>query len=328
MKNGVGGFALVIVLIGALFIAANALFVVQQTESALVLRFGNPVAERGVIKTPGLHAKVPFIESVVRIDNRILDLESPKQEVLASDNQRIEVDAFVRYRITDPLLFYQTVSTIRRANDQLASVLNSALRRVLGEATLLDIVRESRASLMTNIGKLVNQEGQRLGLTVVDVRIRRADLPKEISEKVYSRMQTERQREAAEFRAQGAEIAARTTAKADADVTIIRAEAQRKSDEIRGQGEAERNRVFAEAFGKDRAFFSFWRSMQAYEQGLKGGDTRMVLSPTSDFFRYFNDPAGAPAAAGGVAPPRPAAPRAAPGAPPPPPLAAPAPTQQ
>ncbi len=313
MKNGIGGLALVILLIGALFVAANALFIVNQTESALVLRFGNPVAERGVIKTPGLHAKVPFIESVVRIDNRILDLESPKQEVLASDNQRIEVDAFVRYRVTDPLLFYQTVATVRRANDQLASVLNSALRRVLGEATLLAIVRDSRSALMEEIARQVHREGQRIGLTVVDVRIRRADLPKEISEKVYSRMQTERQREAAEFRAQGAEQAARTTAKADADVIVLRAEAQRKSDQIRGEGEAERNRIFADAFGKDPAFFSFWRSMQAYEQGLTAGGTRMVLSPTSDFFRYFNDPAGAAAAgAPGPAPARSAPPIPAP----------------
>ncbi|MBL8590219.1 MAG: protease modulator HflC [Methylobacteriaceae bacterium] len=300
MKNGIGGLIGVVLLIAALFIGANSLFVVHQTESALVLRFGSPVANRGVIKTPGLHFKAPFIESVQRIDNRILDLESPKQEVLASDNQRIEVDAFVRYRITDPLLFYQTVGTVRRADNQLASVLNSALRRVLGEATLVDIVRESRASLMVKIRELVNAEGARLGVAAIDVRIRRADLPKEISEKVYSRMQTERQREAAEFRAQGAEQAAKITAKADADVTILRGEAVQQADQIRGEGEAERNRVFAEAFGKDPGFFAFWRSMQAYEAGLRAGDTRMILSPNSEFFRFFGDPAGRAEAGAGA----------------------------
>jgi membrane protease subunit HflC len=306
MKSGIGGIALVLLAIAALFIGANSLFVVHQTESALVLRFGNPVADRGVIKTPGLHVKAPFIETVVPIDNRILDLESPKQEVLAADNQRIEVDAFVRYRVVDPLLFYQTVGGTRRADNQLASVLNSALRRVLGEATLVDIVRESRAALMVKIRELVNQEGARIGVAVTDVRIRRADLPKEISEKVYSRMQTERQREAAEFRAQGAEQAARITAKADADVTVLRGEATQKADQIRGEGEAERNRVFAEAFGKDPKFFAFWRSMQAYETGLRGSDTRMVLSPESDFFRYFTDPAGRQSPPGPARAPAPA----------------------
>lgn len=297
MTKGYGGFIALVAVVAALFLLANSVFTVSQTESALVLRFGEPVRGRGVIKEPGLHFKAPFIESVVLLDNRILDLESPKQEVLASDNQRIEVDAFVRYRIVDPLRFYQTVGTVQRANNQLASVLNSSLRRVLGEATLLDIVRESRASLMVRIRDQVNQEGARLGVAVVDVRIRRADLPREISEKVFSRMQTERQREAAEFRAQGAEQAQRITAKADGDATVIRAEAQQQADQVRGEGDAERNRVFAEAYGKDVDFFAFYRSMQAYEAGLKPGETRMILSPNSEFFRFFGARSGKPAEA-------------------------------
>ena len=292
MTRGIGGFAVLVILALCAFVAGSALFTVDQTEQALVLRFGEPVPGRGLITQPGLNAKIPFVESVVFLDKRILDLETPKQEVLASDNQRIEVDAFVRYKITDPLKFYQTVGSIARANNQLASVLNSAVRRVLGEATLTEIVRDKRAQLMIGIRDQVDTEGKRLGVAVIDVRIRRADLPKEISEKVFSRMQTERQREATEYRAQGSEQAQRIRAKADRDVIVLLAETQRVADQTRGEGEGERNRIFAEAFGKDPDFFSFYRSMQAYEAGLKAGDTRMVLSPKSEFFRFFGNSSG------------------------------------
>jgi membrane protease subunit HflC len=294
--------ASVAVLIGALIVASLSLFTVQQTEQALVLRFGEPVTGCGLVTEPGLHVKFPFIENVVYLDNRILDLEAPKQEVLASDNTRIEVDSFLRYRIVDPLKFYQTVGSIQRANSQLGFILNSAVRRVLGEANLTQIVRDDRAALMLKIRAQVNQEGSRLGIVATDVRIRRADLPKQISEKVFSRMQTERAREAAEYRAQGSEQAQTITAKADRDVVVLRGDAQRKADQTRGEGDAERNRIFAEAYGKDPDFFAFYRSMQAYEAGLKGNDTRMVLSPKSDFFRYFGSPSGlAPKAAGSSA---------------------------
>jgi membrane protease subunit HflC len=294
MRNGLGAGALVALLIGVVILAMNALFVVDQRESAIVLRFGSPIPGRGVIQNdPGLHAKIPFIETVTQIDNRILDLESPRQEVLASDNQRIEVDAFVRYRVADPLKFYQTVGTLQRANNQLATVLNSALRRVLGEATQAAVVRDNRAQLMEAITRQVSDAAKALGVDVVDVRIRRADLPREISEGVYRRMQSERVREATEYRAQGAEQSKGITAKADGEVTVLRAEAQKKSDLIRGEGEAERNRIFAEAFAKDPEFFSFWRSMQSYEATLKPGDTRMVLSPEGEFFRYLRSPSGA-----------------------------------
>jgi len=294
-----GGFSLIgiIGLIVLLIIAGSSIFQVQQTEQALVLRFGEPIPGRGLITEPGLHFKYPFIEEVVRIDNRILDLEAPKQEVLASDNTRIEVDAFLRYRIIDPLKFYQTVGTIDRAKNQLGFVLNSAVRRVLGEANLTQIVRDNRSPLMGDIREQVNREGSRLGVTATDVRIRRADLPRQISEKVYNRMQTERAREAAEYRAQGTEQAQKITAKADRDVIVLSGEAQRQADQVRGEGDAERNKIFAEAYGKDPGFFAFYRSMQAYETGLKGSDTRMILSPKSDFFRFFNSPKGETSAA-------------------------------
>ena len=276
-----------------LIVVGGTFFTVSQTQQALVLYFGEPVR---VITKPGLKVKLPLIENVVRLDNRILDLETPQQEVVASDNQRILVDAFVRYRIVDPLRFYQSVGTVTRANNQLASIMNSALRRVLGDATLPQIVKEDRANLMVKIRDIVNTDSERLGLTITDVRIRRADLPKEISAKVYSRMISERAREAAEYRAQGAEQAQSITADADRQVVVLKADAQRKSEELRGQGDAERNRVFAEAYGKDPEFFAFYRSMQAYDTALKGSDTRLVLSPESNFFRYFGDLKGSPAA--------------------------------
>lgn len=314
MKNPIGGLAALVILIGLLIVGMGSVFTVGQTQQALVLRFGEPIAGRALVTTPGLHFKIPFIETVTLLDNRILDLETPKQEVLASDNNRIEVDAFLRYRIVDALRFYQTVGTIQRANNQLGSVLSSALRRVLGEATMLQIVREGRSNLMVSIRDLVNAEASRLGAEVIDVRIRRADLPRQISERIYNRMQTERAREAAEFRAQGSEQAQKIRARADRDVVVLRAEAQRQADQVRGEGDAERNRVFAEAYNQDPQFFSFYRSMQAYETGLKGGDTRLIMSPNSEFFRFFGQSSGirptAPAGNGGTNATPPASPQA------------------
>ncbi len=290
--RGASTFGILVAAVILLILLAASTFTVQQTEQALVLRFGEPVAGRGLVTNPGLHFKLPFIENVIYLDNRILDLEAPKQEVLASDNTRIEVDSFLRYKIVDPLKFYQTVGSVDRANAQLGFVLNSAVRRVLGEANLTQIVRDDRASLMAKIRDQVNSEGGRLGVVAVDVRIRRADLPKQISEKVFSRMQTERAREAAEYRAQGSEQAQKIIAAADRNVVVLRGEAQRQADQTRGEGDAERNRIFAEAFGKDPDFFAFYRSMQAYEAGLKASDTRMIVSPKSDFFRYFGSAKG------------------------------------
>ncbi len=292
MKQSFATLTAFVILALVVVLGSGALYTVGQTEQVLVLRFGDPVPGRALVTEPGLHFKIPFVETVTVLDNRILDLESPQQEILANDNQRLVVDAFLRYRITDPLAFYRTVRTIEGSRNQLGSVLSSALRRVLGAATITDIVRDKRDALMSSILKSVNAEGEKIGVSVIDARIRRADFPREISDGVFKRMQSERQREAAEFRAQGSEISQRIRAKADRDVTVLTAEAQRQADTTRGEGDAERNRVYAEAFGRDPDFFAFYRSMQAYEAGLKPSETRLVVSPNSEFFRYFNDPAG------------------------------------
>jgi modulator of FtsH protease HflC len=289
MRLGIaGGVALVIILV-AIVLAYSALFTVYQTQQALVVRLGQPVR---VVTEPGLNYKIPLIDTVIAIDKRILDLENPAQEVIASDQKRLVVDAFARYRIQEPLRFYQTVNTVQGANSQLSILLNAALRRVLGESTLTHVVRDERASLMARVREQLDKEAQVYGISVVDVRIRRADLPDQNSQAVYQRMQTERQREAAEFRAQGSQRSQEIRSKADRDVTVIVAEATSKAEQVRGEGDGERNRIFADAFGKDPDFFAFYRSMQAYEAGMGHNDTRMVLNPDSEFFRYFVDPSG------------------------------------
>jgi membrane protease subunit HflC len=309
MMRGIAGVVAVLVALAAV-VAYTALFYVHQTEQALVLRFGEP---RRILIEAGLQYKVPFVDTVVYLDKRILDLDNPAQEVIASDQKRLVVDAFARYRIADPLRFYQSVGTIEGANSRLATILNSSLRRVLGESTFIQVVRDERATLMNRIREQVDREAQNFGINVIDVKIRRADLPEANSQAIFQRMQTERQREAAEIRAQGAEQAQRTRARADRDVTVLIAEANSKSEQIRGDGDGQRNRIFAEAFGRDADFFNFYRSMQAYEVGLKG-DTRLLTAPDSDFFRFFNDAAGAqgPSAQGTSAQGAPAAGAAAP----------------
>jgi membrane protease subunit HflC len=284
--------AIAVAIFALLFIGLSATFEVRQTQQALLLRFGEPVPDRGLVTEPGLHFKLPLIETVVTLDNRILDLESAKQEVLASDNQRLEVDAFVRYKIANALKFYQTVGSVAGADNQLASVLNSALRRVLGDANQTQIVRDEREALTARIRDQVNREAERFGVKIVDARIRRVDLPRQISEKVFDRMRTERAREAAEYRALGQQDAQQIRSSAQRDATVIVAEAQQQADTMRGEGEAERNRVFAEAFNKDPDFFAFYRSMQAYDAALKGKGARFVISPSSDFFRFFDQASG------------------------------------
>jgi membrane protease subunit HflC len=295
MRLNVIGGVVIVIAIAALVVVWSSLFAVYQTQQALVVRLGNPVA---VVSQPGLHVKAPFIDSVITIDRRILDLEAPPQEVIASDQKRLVVDAFARYRIEDALRFYQTLGSINGANSQLSILLNSALRRVLGEVTFTHVVRDQRADLMNRIQKLMDQEARSYGIQVVDVRIRRADLPEQNSQAVYQRMQTERQREAAEFRAQGAQRAQEIRSRADREVTVLVAEAQSHAEQIRGEGDAKRNQIFAEAFSKDPGFFAFYRSMQAYEAGLKSNDTRFLLKPDSNFFRFFNNPSGAAPGAG------------------------------
>jgi membrane protease subunit HflC len=279
-----------LIALGIVLIAVYAsTFVVHQTEQALVLRFGGV---RKVVEAPGLYFKVPLIETVVSVDKRILDLDLPVQEVIAADQKRLVVDTFTRYRVTDPLRFYQTVNSVVGANLRLTSIVNSTTRQILADASFTSIVRNDRADLMKKIRDEVNGQANGLGIEVVDVRLRRVDLPDQNSEAVYKRMQTERKREAADIRAQGQQIAQGIRARADREAVVIVAEANRKSEELRGQGDAERNRIYAEAYGKDPGFFSFYRSMQAYETGLKPADTRLILSPDSDFFRYFGDPSG------------------------------------
>jgi membrane protease subunit HflC len=291
MRLGVAGGVAIVIIAVAVIIGYSAMFSVYETRQALVLRFGEP---REVIKEAGLHFKLPFIDNVVFVDKRILDLENPAQEVIASDQKRLVVDAFARYQITDPLRFYQAVGTVQGANAQLSQLLNSALRRVLGESSFQALVRDDRSALMGRIREQLDREAERYGINVVDVRIRRADLPEQNSQAVYQRMQTERQREAAEFRAQGNQRGQEIRSRADRDVTVLIADATSKAEQIRGEGDAQRNRIFADAFNRDVDFFSFYRSMQAKEAGLKHNDTRMVLKPDSDFFRYFGDPTGKP----------------------------------
>jgi membrane protease subunit HflC len=296
MRTGVSGIAALVVLLVVLVGAYSSVFTVSQTEQAIVVRLGEPIR---VITEPGLNFKWPLFDSVIPISKRILDLENPAQEVLASDRRRLVVDAFARYRITNALKFYQTVGTVQTANVQLATLLNAALRRVLGEVTLIQIVRDQRAELMVRSREQLDQQAAAYGVAVVDVRIRRADLPEQNSQAVYERMKTERQREAAELRAEGAQRAQEIRSKADRDATVIVAEANQQAEQTRGEGDAERNRIFAEAYGQDPDFFTFYRSMNAYETGLRSSDTRFLLRPDSSFFRYFGDPNGkakAPAA--------------------------------
>jgi len=284
-----GGLGLVILAVIG-FLIYLSLFVVQQTEQALVLRFGEPVR---VILSPGLYAKLPLVDNVEVLEKRILDLDSPPLEIIASDQKRLVVDAFGRYRIVDPLRFFQSVGTVAVADQRLSVLLNSAVRQVLGEATFESVVRDDRAALMLRINDRVNREGQSLGIEVVDVRIRRADLPEANSQAIYQRMQTERQREATEIRAQGEQAARRIRAEADRSATVIVAEANRESEQLRGDGDAARAAIFAEAYGANPEFFDFFRSMLAYQNGLKPATTRMLISPDSEFFRYFNDATGA-----------------------------------
>lgn len=316
--NRVANYVIVGVIILAIAVASQAIFIVTQTQEALVLRFGQPVAGRGVVTTPGLHFKIPFIENVIVFDKRILNLEMPKQEVLASDNTRVDVDAYLRYRIVDPLKFYQSVGTIARGEVQLGFILNSAVRRVLGDADMTEIVSTEREALMHKIRNELDRETSKLGVIAIDVRIRRADLPKQISDKVFARMQSEWAREAALNRAKGTQDAQKIRAKADREVVVLRADAQQQADQIRGQGDAERNKIFAAAYSKDPSFFAFYRSMRAYKAAFRSTNTRFILAPKSSFFHYFERPIGGhpakPGSAGASASAAPAKPPLSPAA--------------
>jgi membrane protease subunit HflC len=291
MRSPVAGVVTLVLLFFAVIVGYSSIFTVSQTEQALVVRLGRPV---DVVSEPGLNFKAPFIDTVISIDKRILDLENPSQEVIASDQKRLVVDAFARYRIKNPLRFYQSIGSIQAANIQLTTLLNASLRRVLGEVTFINVVRDERENLMSRIREQLDREADQYGIQVVDVRIRRADLPEQNSLAVYKRMQTEREREAQEFRAQGGQKAQEIRSKADREATVIIADANSTAEQTRGVGDAERNRLFAEAYGRDPEFFAFYRSMSAYETGLRSSDTRFLLRPDSEFFRFFANPSGHP----------------------------------
>jgi len=266
------------------FITYNTLFVVQEVSQAIVLQFGDP---KKIVTKPGLNFKIPFIQNVVYLDRRVLNLDNPPEEVIAADQKRLIVDAFARFKIVDPLKFYISVGNERVARSRLATIINSRIRSVLGTQELATLLSTDRAVHMATIQNDVNTEAQNFGITIVDVRIKRADLPQANSEAIFKRMQTEREREAKEFRAQGAEMAAKITSTADKEVTVILANANKESEIMRGEGDGKRNKIFADAFGRDPQFFSFYRAMQSYEKALIGGDTSMILSPDSDFFKFF-----------------------------------------
>ena len=281
---------IVVIVLGV--VASSALFTVHQTQQAIVLQFGDP---KRVVGDPGLKVKLPFIQNVLYYERRVLNLDPPVQRVILADQKPLLVDTYARYRIVDALRFYQTVRSEGTAGTRLATIINATTRGVLGNVNLASVLSQDRVDIMKNIRDQVNAGARRFGIDVVDVRIRRSDLPDETSQAVYDRMKSEREREAAEFRAQGYEQAQRIRAGADREATVIRAEAEREADIQRGQGEAERTRLLNDAFGRDPDFFNFYRSMQAYQESLRAG-TYLVLSPDGEFAGFF-DAIGA----GGVA---------------------------
>jgi len=289
----------VVIVIGLLILLGNTLFVVDQREQAIVVRLGEPVR---VVNAPpgqtgaGLNVKTPFLENVIKFERRNLALEADQEEVLTSDQQRLVVDAFLRYRISDPLQYYRTLRDERTAQDRLERLVNSSLRQVLGTASATDVISGRRALLMQQSKVDVERRAKasRLGIEVIDVRIKRADLPANNQASVYRRMQTQRQQIAAQTRAQGEQQKREIIAAADKEVAITLATAQQEGETTRGEGDALRTRIFAQSFGKDPGFAAFYRSMQAYEQGIGQGDSTLVLSPDSAFFKYFqNGPSGA-----------------------------------
>ena len=274
------------ILVLAGFVVYLSFFTVKEINQAIVLQFGDP---KRVIAEPGLQVKIPFIQNVVFLDRRILSLDPAPEEVIASDQKRLIVDAYARFKIVDPLKFYISVGNEMVARSRLATIINSRLRSVLGKHSLATLLSEDRTKQMAIIQDGVNNEAEKFGITIIDIRIKRADLPQANSEAIYKRMQTEREREAKQFRARGAEMAVTITSTADKEVTVLLANAKKQSEIMKGEGDGQRNKIFAEAFGKDPDFFSFYRAMQAYETALIGGDTSLILSPDSDFFKFFGN---------------------------------------
>lgn len=290
----------VIVVIIAIYMT---FFTVQQTEIALLLQLGKPVR---VIDHPGLQVKIPLVQNVVVYDKRILDFEPPAEEVIASDQKRLIIDTYARFKIINPLLFFQSVGTELAADQRLSSIISASLRRIIGNVELQAVISTQRANIMKEIREDVNKETRGFGIDVVDVRLRRADLPKENEDAIYARMKAERQREAAQYRAQGAQQAQQIRADADRQRIEITADAQRQAQILRGEGDSQSITIYANAYGKDPGFFSFYRSLQAYRESLTGAGTTFLVSPDSEFFKYFESgPDGVAtqgAGAGGAAP--------------------------
>jgi membrane protease subunit HflC len=270
----------------ALFLISSAIFTVDQRQQVLVLQFGEPVR---VIDTPGIKFKLPFLQNTIFFDKRIIDLAIAEQEVIASDQKRLIINAFTKYQITDPLKFYTTVRSFQGLHSKLSGILDSSLRQIIGEVPLIELLTVNRVDIMTKIKEVVAKESEIFGVKIIDVRIMRADLPKENSEAIFARMQTEREKEAREIRANGAEEAQKIRAEADKEKTIILAEAKKKSDLTRGNGESESNKIYANAYGKDPEFADFYRSMNAYKTAIQSDRTKMVISPDSEFFKYFGN---------------------------------------
>ena len=283
MNRSILASLIAVIIVGAV-LGFSALFTVHQTQQALVLQFGEP---RRVVGEPGLHVKFPLIQNVVYIDKRLLHLDSPSFEAIASDQKRLVVDAYLRYWIVDPLLFYQSVRTQASAAARLQTVLESALREAIGTAMLIDIVSSERDALMVRAAEATSAQAENFGIQIADVRIKRTDLPEDNSQAIFAEMRAARELEARQFRAQGAEEALITRSRADRDRTVILAEARRESEIVRGEGDGQAVKIFADAFGKDIEFFQFYRTMQAYRGALQAVDTTMVLTPDSEFFKFF-----------------------------------------
>lgn len=267
-----------------IFLIATSVYIVNQAEQAIVLQFGRPVR---LVQEPGLKLKIPFIQNVVFYDKRLLNLDPPAQEVVLNDKKRLDVDSFTRYRIVEPIKFYQTVRTEQQAQSKLAEIVNSSVRKILGRITLQELLSEKRTQIMSDISSAVKIDAAQIGVSVADVRIRRADLPLEVLQAINARMKTEREREAKEFRAQGSQEAQKIKASADKEKTIILADAEKQAQIIRGQGDEKAIEIWNKAAGQDIAFFNFYRSLEAYKKALADGKSSMVLSPDSEFFQFF-----------------------------------------
>jgi membrane protease subunit HflC len=270
----------------ALIVFQSSFFTVDQRQQVLILQFGEPIR---AINTPGIKFKMPFIQNAIFFEKRIIDLSLPEQEVIASDQKRLIINAFTKFQIIDPLKFYTTVGSSYGLSSKLSGILDSSLRQVIGEVTLNELLTENRGNIMKKIKDAVGSSSEIFGIKIIDVRIMRADLPKENSDAIYARMQTEREKEAREIRAKGAEEADKIRAEANKEKTIIIAEAKKNSDIVRGNGESESNKIYANSFGRDPEFADFYRSMSAYKTAFSNDKTKMIISPDSDFFKYFNN---------------------------------------